>query len=226
MNVREVSGEDAPVAALVPGSPEFRTLYVRDRAELRVLDGLIYQQLVDVQHQPVRPHSQYVDNLNTHFGTHSTRGQALDSITAEIGRFLVIDGWLWKQVDEPFINVSTYGQWITVYPGPPARSNSWLNFALGERDTVAATAAALAARRQREAPAVPEVEILIPEAFTYPTSAERVAAAQREAEEAARLAMEMLAEVTPFALNSAHTILMAAASTLAEHTGLNQFGQE
>lgn len=223
VSLREVTGDDAPVAVRIPTCSSFRALSGESHADIRVLDGLLYQQMVTVQGQRIRPQDPGTADLNTGFGQHRTQEKALEAIKTGIGRTVVVDGSLWKHIPEPFISVSEYGHTVSVLPGPPAVSNSWRNFALGEPGAAKDLAKQLAGKFGIPVPRVPEVEVLIPGALLYPTSAKRVAAAQADADEQVRQAIELLGRVTPATLTEAHRILIHASSELCNHTGLSPF---
>lgn len=215
--IREVPAADAPLAALVSSSRDFRAPNGFNYAGLRFTDGLLYQLQVSVQGTPVSPDE--TDRLKTTYGTHATKAGAAATLEAAKTRYLSIDGHLWAQIPEPFILNGPYGDRIDVHPGPPPRSNAWRCFALGEVSAAEAAARGMANRHDRPAPAAPEVTILIPEAFTYPTSAERIAAAQREAETQARQAVDLLENVTPATMQESYMLLMKASSELADMVG-------
>lgn len=223
--VPEVSADSAPLAALIGSSRQFRALNGHNYTGIRFFNGHLYQLRVHVQGHAVTPDDSNAQ-LDIHLGQRPTEEVAAAAVEAEAHRYLVIDGMLFDRIPEPYILAGDRGHAAAVTKGPPPVSESWRCFAIGESHTAASASEKSALAHNQPLPDAPEVTVLLPEAFTYPTSAERVAAAQREAEAVVRRATGLLETVTPFTVHQAHTILMNAASSLAEHTGLDQFRQE
>lgn len=212
---RSYSVVDAPIAALIQCSREFRAPHMDEFAAVRVVDGDLYTQLFSYGSEPVRPgHGD--SSVKTYFGWHKDRASAQAALEDADGHYVIIDGWMWERTKEPFIFIEEYGLQVTVYPGPMPAKLSTRSFALGEGGAAGAAAAQLAAAHRQEAPAVPEVRILIPEVFTNRTSAERYSEACAAATASAREAMDLLEDVSEETLNKAGKILTRAYLRLRE----------
>lgn len=206
---------DAPVAALIQRSRQFPAVHLDKFAPVRTVGGDLYVQLFSVGTQPVRP--EYGDrDVKTYFGWHKDRAEAEAALEDADGHYVIIDGYMWERTKEPFIFIEEYGLKVTVYPGPMPAKLSTRCFALGEGEAAGAAAAQLAEHFGREAPAVPEVRILIPEVFKNRTSAERYAQACATAAAAAQEAMELLEDVTEETLKNASRLLGSAYLRLRE----------
>lgn len=224
IEVRQASSLQAPVAALLPGSDRFRTVFPQRMAELRTVDGLLYRRLLNADRQPVKPGSK---DLNTSFGRHSSAVEAREAIRAGLARLILIDGALWEQVEEPVIEV---GQIFTeVIPGPSDRG-AWQVFALTEYDAAVAAGKAVDASEARFSRKprlpLPRVEVFIPSVFTMTTSAERVAQARTAAAGRVARARDILRNESPEAMTRASRILMKAANELSRQTGESSFSDE
>lgn len=178
--MRTLTTEQAPVAALIPDRMYFRPRPGEEAAEIRVADGRLFQQPRTDSGEAATPDNDWADILvGRHFGEGETAAQAEQLVMDGVAGLILIDGEIWQSIDEPVIAVDHRGYSINILPGIPAGYRAWQIFSLTE------TAAAKEAAKERSDYSpftdAPAVSILIAEAFTGPTNADRLAGAREHA---------------------------------------------
>lgn len=215
--LRPVDPESAPVAARIPANGYFQQRAGEHETEIRLVDGRLYQQPRTNDGEPAVPGNDWAEILvRSHFGTAKTVEAAEQLIFEGIARLITIDGEIWQQIDEPVLVVDYLGYDIKVRDEAPAGTAVWQVFAITEAEAAEATA------RERIGysyfPPKANVTVLIPEAFTGATSAQRVAAARKQAKSEAARAVALLSEITGDTLREASKLLETAARHLDEQT--------
>lgn len=191
--VPSVTSEDAPVVALIPnylghlGSPGGNI------AELRAWNGQLYT--VDTETTDctspatVAGSDLFPAALERRFPTSNLK-EAVELVRKDLGKYLVVDGIVWRTTPEPVYAVHVRGRDTFVdIEVNSMHGNMSSRFALTDRD--AAIAAALAKttdpRSIEQIHETPEATVLDASAFKVPTAAARVAAAGDEVRTIAKM---------------------------------------
>lgn len=223
--LRSATSGQAPVAALISGNREFKARWPQRNAEIRTLDGQLYSQSFDVQGQPLKPGSEHLDHyLNLSFSGHWGLEKAEAAIRRGLGKYLLIDGEIWKQVAEPVILIGAGYNSLTITRGDGNHAGAYAVFALTELDAAKEAQQAFDSQHGFESKTAPAVEILIPSAFTMATSAERVQAARDAADLAVAAAVaELWMNRSAAAIREQGMALMNIAGDLVKQTGEPMF---
>lgn len=217
--LRSVTSEQAPVAALISSSREFRARWPHRTAELRTLDGQLYSQPFDTQGQPLKPGSEYLDrHLILSFSGNWGLQEAEAAIRRGLGRYILIDGEIWTLVVEPVILAGSNS--LTITSGNGNHRGAHEVFALTELDAAEQAQLAFDTKHGMKSKDTPTVDIRIPGVFQVPTSAERVQAARDEADKAVAAEIANLwIDRSPSAIQKAGLALMTLAGELSRQTG-------
>lgn len=223
--VREVSGDDAPVAVRVPASQTFHAPAGSPTAGLRTLDGALYRQNFNYgsDRSPLTPDSPDLTCLDTSYGLHSSVTEARETLREALAAIILIDGYFWTRIPEPALVLDRHGMSITIRH--PHSCSPWRVYSLAEGEE--AVEAARRLRRENGMTAMPEhsalnhgVELLMPEVITMPSNADRMEAVRAAAAAKASAAFELLNDLTPRNLHEASRVLAQAADDLnAQTTG-------
>lgn len=200
--------EQVPVAALIPGRMYFRPRPGEDHVEVRAAGGKLFQQPRTNSGEAATPDNDWADILvGRHFGEGETAAEAEQMIRDGVAGLILIEGEIWQSIDEPVLAVDHRGYSIDILPAVPAGYRAWQIFSLTE----AAAAKEAAKERSDYSPftAAPEISILISEAFTGLTNADRLAGAREHAEKKA-IQAKVLLEETSDALRLADNFMLAS----------------
>lgn len=206
IQVPSVASEDAPVVALVPndlghlGSPGCNI------AELRFWNGQLYT--VDTETPDctspatIAGSDHFPATLARRFMT-SSQKEAVELVRKDLGKYLVVDGMVWRKTSEPMYAVHSAGPatYLDIEVSS-VRGNMSRHFALTDREAAIAAALKLA-RRTGDEQSIEQIlktanpTILDASAFKVPSTAARVAAAGNE--------VRMIAKMIRGRLCSDHT---------------------
>lgn len=219
--LRSVGAAEAPVAALISGSREFKRRWPKAEAEIRMFDGLLYKQPQDTQGQPLKPGGEYLDrDITLDFGSRTSAEAAETAIRDGLGRLLLIDGEFWTPVPEPVIHIGSGHEALRITSEGRSDRGAHEVFALTELDAAVRAQAAFDERYGFDPRPAPVVQILMSSAFTKAASAERVQAARDAADTAvAGLIAGLWKDRRAASIYTAGLDLMKVAGELARQTG-------
>jgi hypothetical protein len=226
--IPSVTGEEAPVVALVPddrgylGSPDIGD------APLRSYGGQLYTALTGGRDSIATAGTDRFPSATTHESWSAAEFEAIEEAARDFKGILIVDGQVWKTTSEPSYTIMTMGlggnhggtylELSFMDRGTPSRQ-----FPLTEYDHAVESAIAFATKRGdtdsiRMIRETPRATILDPSAFKIPTEARRLAQGEEQARGLIREATRLLiGTATHDALWSAKKLIEEADSLMYQH---------
>jgi hypothetical protein len=226
--IPSVTGQEAPVVALVPNDRGYLGSPDKGDAPLRSYGGQLYTAVMGGHTDIATAGTSRFPSTTRHESWSPVEFEAINEAAQKFEGILIIDGQVWKTTPEPFYIIEALGMGgnhggTLLEINFTDRGNPGRRFPLTEYEHAVESAVAFATKRGdtnsiRMIRDTPRATILDPTAFKIPTEAQRLAQAEEQARGLVGEATRLLAgTVTHDALWSARKLIEEVDSLLYQH---------